>query len=65
MIHLSTLNTSYGQRKGWESKCQFDSQPLKVGNRLDLRACKWCAGGVPHIVEKFLTRGTTLFKTSP
>jgi hypothetical protein len=23
-------NTSYGQKKGWESNCQFDSWPLKV-----------------------------------
>jgi hypothetical protein len=30
---------SYGQKKGWESNWQFDSQPLKVGNRpvLDVR----------------------------
>jgi hypothetical protein len=32
MTHLSTLNTSYGQKKGWESKCQFDSYSLKVCN---------------------------------
>jgi hypothetical protein len=25
MIHLNIYNTSYGQKKGWESKCQFDS----------------------------------------
>jgi hypothetical protein len=24
---------SYGQKKGWESNWQFDSRPLKVGNR--------------------------------
>jgi len=24
---------SYGQKKGQESNCQFDSRPLKVGNR--------------------------------
>jgi len=33
MIHLNTYNTSYGQKKGKESKCQFDSRPLKVRNR--------------------------------
>jgi hypothetical protein len=43
MIHLSTYNTSYGQKKGWESKCQFDCQPLKVKNCLKLGACRWCA----------------------
>jgi hypothetical protein len=31
---------SYGQKKGHESKCQFDSQPLKVVNRSNLLACK-------------------------
>jgi hypothetical protein len=30
-----------GQKKGWESKCQFDSQPLKIWNRLDLLTCRW------------------------
>jgi len=30
---------SYGQKKGWESNCQFDFRPLKVENRplLDVR----------------------------
>ncbi len=32
MTHLSTQNTSYGQKKGRKSKCQFDSRPLKVKN---------------------------------
>jgi hypothetical protein len=31
--HLDIWNTSYGQKKGRESNWQFDSQPLKVGNR--------------------------------
>ncbi len=39
--HLSTWNTSYGQKKGQESNCQFESRPLKVRNRPDLLACKW------------------------
>jgi hypothetical protein len=43
IIHLSTYNTSYGLRKGWESKCQFDSRPLKVRNRLDLHVCRGLA----------------------
>jgi hypothetical protein len=42
MTHLDTSNTSYGQNKGRESNCQFDSQPLKVRNRLDFLMCKWC-----------------------
>jgi hypothetical protein len=32
---------SYGQKRGWELKCQFDSRPLKVKNRFDLIMCKW------------------------
>ncbi len=29
-------------KKCQKSKCQFDSQPLKVEDHLDLHACKWC-----------------------
>jgi hypothetical protein len=36
MAHLDLWNTSYGQKKGRESNCQFDSRPLKVENRPDL-----------------------------
>jgi hypothetical protein len=43
MIHLSTYNTSYGWKKGWKSKCQFDYWPLKVGNYSKLCACRWRA----------------------
>ncbi len=37
--HLDICRPSYGQKKGRESNWQFDSRPLKVGNRpfLDLR----------------------------
>ncbi len=31
--HLDSCSLSYGQKKGRESNCQFDSRPLKVGNR--------------------------------
>ncbi len=31
--HLDICSSSYGQKKGWESNWQFDSRPLKVGNR--------------------------------
>jgi hypothetical protein len=37
------LNISYDQKKSQESNYQFDSQPLKVGNRLDVLTCKCCA----------------------
>jgi hypothetical protein len=43
MTHLDNWNINYGQKKGRESNCQFDSRPLKVGNRLDFLACRWCA----------------------
>jgi hypothetical protein len=31
--HLDICSPSYGQKKGRESNCQFDSPPLKVGNQ--------------------------------
>jgi hypothetical protein len=43
MTHLDTWNTSYGQKKGRESNCQFDSRPLKVRNRHDFLAFRWRA----------------------
>jgi hypothetical protein len=43
MTHLGTWNTSYDQKKGWESNGQFDSQPLKVRNRPDSLVWRWCA----------------------
>jgi hypothetical protein len=33
-------NTSYDQKKGRESNCQFNSRPKKVGNRPNLLGCK-------------------------
>jgi len=36
IAHLDIWNTSYGQKKGRESNCQFNSRPQKVGNRPDL-----------------------------
>jgi hypothetical protein len=33
MNHLDVCSPSYGQKKGRESNCQFDSRPLKVRNR--------------------------------
>jgi len=33
IAHFDICNPSYGQKKGRESNCQFDSRPLKVGNR--------------------------------
>jgi hypothetical protein len=36
---FGSYNIRYGQKKGQESNCQFDSRPLKVRNR----PFKWCA----------------------
>jgi hypothetical protein len=41
MSHLDICSTSYGQKKGWESNWQFDSQPQKVGNRPNPGVCRW------------------------
>jgi hypothetical protein len=43
MTHLDIWNTSYDQKKGWESNWQFDSRPLKVRNRPDFLLFKWRA----------------------
>ncbi len=40
IAHSDIWNTSYGQKKGRESNCQFDSRPQKVGNRPDLLSCR-------------------------
>ncbi len=48
------------QKKGQESNWQFDSQPLKAGNRLDFLACRWRV----TYLGKLLTRATTLLQTS-
>jgi hypothetical protein len=40
IAHLDIWNTSYGQKKGRESNCQFDSRPEKVRNRPDLLVCR-------------------------
>jgi len=37
------LKHKYGQKKGRESNCQFDSQPEKVRNWSDLLVCRWHA----------------------
>jgi hypothetical protein len=40
IAHSSIWNTSYGQKKGQESNCQFDSRPQKARNRPDLLSCR-------------------------
>jgi hypothetical protein len=58
--HLDICSPSHGQKKGRESNWQFDSWPLKVGNRPlpDIRfECQ-------HGVEKISTRAITSVQTS-
>jgi hypothetical protein len=43
MSHLDIFSPSYGKKKGRESNWQFDSRPLKVGNRPLPDVCKWSA----------------------
>jgi len=43
MSHLDICSTSYGWKKARESNWQFDSRPLKVGNRPNPGACRWSA----------------------
>jgi hypothetical protein len=43
MSHSDICSTSYVQKKGRESNCQFDSRPLKAGNRPDAGVCRWSA----------------------
>jgi hypothetical protein len=40
MNHLDICSPSYGQKKGRESNWQFDSRPLKVGNRPLPNVCR-------------------------
>ncbi len=58
--HLDICSPRYGQKKGRESNWQFESRPLKVGNRPLPDLIFECANGV----EKILTRNTTLVQTS-
>ncbi len=44
---MNIYDTNYGQKKGWESKCQINSQPLKVENHFESHVwrkhatCRW------------------------
>jgi hypothetical protein len=41
ITHWGTWNTRFGQKKGRESNCQFDSWPLKVKNHPRYLAFRW------------------------
>jgi hypothetical protein len=60
MSHLDICSTSYGQKKGRESNWQFDSRPLKVGNRPDSNACKWSVTHCWKTLEKSYNFGLDL-----
>jgi hypothetical protein len=51
-----TQNINYGQKKGRESNCQFDSWPLQVNNCLDLLMQMGC-----HIFLEFFWWGLQLY----
>ncbi len=40
IAHMDIWNTSYGQKISPKSNWQFDSRPLKVGNRHDFLTCR-------------------------
>jgi len=54
--HLDICRPSYRQKKGRELNCQFDSRPLKVGNRPLPKS----ELGVRCVVGKISTRATSL-----
>jgi len=56
IAHLDIWNTSYGQKKGRESNCQFDSNHKKSGIDPIYLAIR----GVRHTVGKLSTKATTL-----
>jgi hypothetical protein len=58
--HLDICNPSYGQKKGRESNWQFDSRPLKVGNRPLPDVCRWSAMGRWKALEEGYNFGLNL-----
>ncbi len=58
--HLDICSPSYGQKKGWESNWQFDSRPLKVGNRPLPDLFPTSELKVQYVVGKISTRATSL-----
>ncbi len=61
--HLDICNPSCGQKKGRESNWQFDSRPLKVGNRPLIDLFLTSELRVRYVVEKISTRATSLVQT--
>jgi hypothetical protein len=48
IAHLDIWNTSCGQKKGWESNCQFNSDPKKSG----IDSIYLVVEGVQHTIGK-------------
>jgi hypothetical protein len=60
MNHLDICSPSYGQKKGRESNWQFDSRPLKVGNRPFPDVCRRSAMGHCKALEESYNFGSDL-----
>jgi hypothetical protein len=52
MSHLDICRPSYGQKKGRESNWQFDSRPLKVGNRPKSDVSRWSATWLEKLLRR-------------
>jgi hypothetical protein len=60
MSHLDICSPSYGQKKGRESNWQFDSRPLKVGNRPESNVGRWNATWCWKALEEGYKSGSDL-----
>ncbi len=60
MSHLDICSPSYGQKKGRGSNWQFDSRPLKVGNRPDPDVCSKSATWRWRALEESYNFGSNL-----
>jgi hypothetical protein len=58
--HLDIYSPSYGQKKGRESNWQFDSRPLKVGNRPLPNVCSGSATWIWKSLEESYNFGSNL-----
>jgi hypothetical protein len=57
---LDICSPSYGQKKGRESNWQFDSRPLKVGNRPLPDVCRRSAMGHWKVLKESYNIGSDL-----
>jgi hypothetical protein len=59
ILDLDIYTPSYGQKKGRESNCQFNSRPLKA----KINQFPMSNFGVQYVIGKISTRATTLVQT--